>query len=99
MRATLDEIGLKHGTDKASPHHNYLNFYETFMAPLREQPVCLLEIGVYKGASLATWREYFPYARIVGVDIQPSAKQFEAERVRVELADQSNLEHLAQLAA
>ena len=98
MPATLDEIGLKYGTDKASSHHNYLNFYENFMAPLREQPIALLEIGVYKGASLATWREYFPYARIVGVDIQPSAKQFEGDRVRIELADQSNLEHMAQLA-
>lgn len=99
MAATLDEIGLKYGTDKASVHHNYLNFYEFFMAPLRELPLKILEIGVYKGASLRTWREYFPKANIIGVDIQPSCKQFESERIHIELADQSNLEHLAQLAA
>ena len=96
--ATLDEIGLKHGTDKASSHHHYLSFYESFLAPLRESAITLLEIGVYKGASLATWRDYFPFARIVGVDILPSAKQYEGERVRVELADQGNLEHLAEIA-
>jgi cephalosporin hydroxylase len=98
MAATLDELGLRFGTDKASQFHNYLNFYESFMAPLREAPITLLEIGVFRGASLATWREYFPHAKIVGVDIQPSAKQYASERVQVELADQSNLEHLAELA-
>ena len=99
MRATLDEIGLKYRTDKSSSHHNYLSFYESFMAPLRDAPITLLEIGVYQGASLKTWREYFTRAKIIGVDIQPNCKQFESERIKIELADQSNLEHLAKLAA
>jgi hypothetical protein len=99
MAETLDEIGLKFGTDKASAFHNYLNFYEDFMTPLREAPITLLEVGVYKGASLRTWREYFPNAKIIGVDIQPSSKQFETDGIQIELVDQSNLEHLAQLAA
>ena len=60
MPATLDEIGLKYGTDKASSHHNYLSFYERFLAPLRDEPLTVLEIGVFQGASLNTWREYFP---------------------------------------
>lgn len=97
MAATLDEIGLRFGTDKSSQFHNYLNFYDSFMAPMREAPITLLEIGVFRGASLHMWREYFPNAKIVGVDIQPNAKQFESERVHVELADQSNLQHLAEL--
>jgi hypothetical protein len=48
---------------------------------------------------LKTWREYFAHARIIGVDIQPNCKQFESDRIKIELADQSNLEHLAQLAS
>jgi hypothetical protein len=99
MPETLDAIGLKHGTDKASSHHNYLAYYEPFMAPLRDSPLTVLEIGVYQGASLKTWSEYFPRAKIVGVDINPNCKQFESERIAIELADQSNLEHLAQLVA
>jgi hypothetical protein len=95
MPLTLDELGLKYGTDKASLHHNYLNFYEGFVAPLRDQPLTLLEIGVFQGASLRMWREYFPYAKVVGVDIMLSCKQFETDRIKIELADQSNLEHLA----
>ena len=98
MPATLDEIGLKWGTDKASTHHGYLPFYETFLAPLRDQQLTILEVGVYRGASLRTWEEYFPNAKVVGADIQVTCKRFEGGRVRVELVDQSNVEDLAQLA-
>ena len=99
MPPTLDEIGLKFGTDKASSHHNYLNFYDSFFGPLRQESLTLLEIGVFQGASLYTWREYFPNAKIIGVDIQLTCKRLESEQIKIELADQSNLEHLAQLAA
>ena len=99
MPQTLDELGLKYGTDKASSHHNYLTFYDSFLHALRDQPIKLLEIGVYQGASLLTWRDYFPKAQIVGVDIQVNCLQFESDRISIELADQSNLEHLAGVAA
>ena len=99
MPQTLDELGLKHGTDKASSHHNYLTFYDSFLHSLRDQPIKLLEIGVYQGASLLTWRDYFPNARIVGVDVLVNCLQFESDRISIELADQSNLEHLAEIVA
>ena len=95
---SLDEIGLMQGTDKASTGHNYLTFLEPYFAPLRDQPLRVLEIGVHRGASLRTWAEYFPNAKIVGVDILPWCKRYEADRVVVELADQSNIEHLTPIA-
>jgi len=95
---TLDSIGLRHGTDKSSAHHDYLNFYEFFFEPLRYAQLRLLEIGVFGGASLRTWEEYFPNAAIVGADISPQAKQFERGRVRIELLDQSNVEELTRMA-
>jgi hypothetical protein len=58
----------------------------------------LLEIGVYHGASLHMWREYFPNAKIIGVDINVVCKKYETDDIKIELADQSNVEHLAQLA-
>jgi hypothetical protein len=76
----LKAIGLRHGTDKAV--HNfkgvtYLDVYAEYVpvhavdcAPTVD---CMLEIGVYKGASLRTWREYFPKTTEVwGLDIDPS---------------------------
>lgn len=67
----LDDIGLRHDTDKSSRFHNYLDFYEAQL-PDRSFTGRLLEIGVMDGYSLAMWREYYPDATdIVGLDIMP----------------------------
>lgn len=68
---SLDSIGIKTGTDKASPYHNYLYFYESYFSPFRLSKFTLIEVGVHKGASLAMWEEYFPNATIIGIDINP----------------------------
>lgn len=72
----LDQIGKKYGTDKSSEHHNYLHVYESYLAPYRDKNISLIECGVggYEypdrgGESLNMWHEYFPYAKIVGIDI------------------------------
>ena len=69
----LDEIGIKYGTDKASkcdelPPCDFLRHYELFFERLRDKKFTLLEFGVDKGYSLMTWKEYFKYADIIGVD-------------------------------
>lgn len=67
---TLDAIGLKHGTDKSSLFHDYLNRYEPMFARFLGKPVQLLEIGVAGGASLRTWMEYFGHdGMFFGIDI------------------------------
>ncbi len=95
----LDRIGSKHGTDKASGHHDYLTFYERFFASRRADTVKLLEIGIFNGASLAVWEEYFPHGQIVGADINPLTRRFQRPRVAGEIIDQSTLDDLAYLAA
>jgi len=95
---TLDAIGLHFGTDKSSRHHDYLNFYDGVFAGLRQQKLTILEIGVLNGASLRTWAEYFPNARIVGCDIDPMARRWATDRIEVEYMDQSNLEDLVRVA-
>lgn len=67
---TLDEIGRKHGTDKSSLYHCFLDFYEQELKGKKIKSV--LEIGIMDGASLKMWREYFPEAEIVGIDIRPT---------------------------
>lgn len=65
---TLNEIGLRLNADKSSRFHDYLDFYES-MLPGRDFEGRLLEIGIMDGLSMRMWREYYPKAEIVGVDI------------------------------
>ncbi len=53
-----------HGSDKVSTH-NYGSFYDSLFDRLR--PQALLEIGVYRGASLRAWRAA-GVPVVVGVD-------------------------------
>jgi hypothetical protein len=96
--AGLDDLGIQFGTDKSSAGHDYLRFYEPYLAPLRDQPVRLLEIGILGGASLAVWEAYFANGTIIGADIDRRTLRFARPRVLIEIIDQSNIEHLTQLA-
>lgn len=71
----LTAIAIRHGTDKWGLHF-YTPIYHSLLAPLRDRPVRLLEIGVggygskyLGGSSLAMWAEYFGRGRIVGIDL------------------------------
>lgn len=64
----LDQLGLKYNADKSSRFHNYLDFYEKVL-PDRSFKGRLLEIGVMDGCSQMMWREYYPEAEIIGIDI------------------------------
>lgn len=85
---TLDEIALKHGTDKASSHHDYCRIYERYFEPLRDQPVNVLEIGVQFGLSIKTWAEYFHRGEIYGVDLTHDFKT-DNPHIHLYLGDQS----------
>ncbi|MBR3306732.1 MAG: class I SAM-dependent methyltransferase [Lachnospiraceae bacterium] len=84
---TLDRIGRLMGTDKSSESLNYLNKYEFFIDRWRNDVFNLIELGVYKGASLAMWRDFFPNAGIFGIDICESCKKFEQEGVTIKIGD------------
>ena len=96
-RETLDEIGLRHGTDKASKGHGYLAFYERVLGGLRDEPISLLEVGVYKGASIKMWADYFPNAKLYGADIKPDIEALSTDRYKIVRADQNNILHLTEL--
>ena len=90
----LNDLGLHHGTDKASTGHDYLQHYERFFAEYQDHAFTLVEIGGLSGASLGMWRDYFPQARIVCLDINPAVKRFEDARVSVEIGDAGSRQFL-----
>jgi hypothetical protein len=67
----LDKIGLRHKTDKSSMTHCYLENYEKYFSSWRGKEFVLLELGVAGGASIAMWREFFPKAKVYGIDNNP----------------------------
>ena len=57
------------GTDKDS-HHSYISgFYNDAFRPYRDQPIVMLEIGIFTGGSAALWSRYFTQADIVALDL------------------------------
>lgn len=93
----LDELGIVTGTDKSSKYHNYLNKYEFYLNRWKDADFVLLELGVFKGASLKMWGDYFKKATIYGVDIQLECKKYEQENCKVIIGDLGNEEVLEKI--
>ncbi len=82
---------LFYGNEGPSAHKwkHYLSIYVKHLAPYRNKPVRLLEIGVFKGGSLRLWRQYFgPEAIIFGIDINPECAAFDGQDAQVRIGSQ-----------
>lgn len=97
VRPAAPAIGLLSAvataTDKGPGGHNYTELYERLFFPWQNEPIKIFEIGVASGGSLKMWQAYFPKARIFAVDILPKS-EFDSDRVRTLIADQSNRDQL-----
>ena len=75
--------------------HEYLPIYDQLFADQRHRPLKILEIGVYRGASLALWRDAFPKATIFGLDKDRSIwKELTPPDCRVFVGKQQNVKFL-----
>lgn len=76
---SLRELGIKYGTDKVN--HGFCDIYDDIFGSIRNEVVNILEIGVYFGASIMMWKEYFPNGTIYGMDtfegLQGNGNKFE----------------------
>lgn len=97
---TLDEIAVIAQTDKASTGHNYAAVYETYLEKLRYYPLLIFDIGIggYQyadrgGQSLKMWYNYFPKAKIIGIDIYQK-DGLENDRVVVAKGSQTDADFL-----
>jgi hypothetical protein len=91
---TFSEISNSFGSDK-SWYHKYDKVYPDFLERFRNESFNLFEIGIEAGGSFKLWQEYFPYARIYGMDIGVA---FKNERGEVFIGDQSKKEDLERIA-
>ena len=67
----------------------YLPIYERLLGPLRRRQFTLLELGVWAGHSLEMWRDAFPRATIIGIDLNPPDLHL-GRRVHIVRGDQAD---------
>ena len=79
--SSLDYLFNHFGTDKGSkvvdPYssgssqifgHGFSKFYEKKLGPFKDDLFNILEIGTWKGASVASFLNYFPQSNVFGID-------------------------------
>jgi hypothetical protein len=100
----LSRLAIRHGSDKFGGHV-YTPIYHRLFNHLRDRPIRLLEIGVggyttpeAGGSSLRMWADYFPAARIVGLDVHPKQLNI-SPRVTTIQGSQTNQDQLRQVVA
>ena len=97
------------GPSKSWGTHNYTDIYEPYLEGYRQSSINLLEIGLgvkgehwdsrivhgrnKGGASLRMWFDYFPKAKIYGIDVN-ECSYLNNDRIITFVGDQGNVEDL-----
>jgi hypothetical protein len=76
----------------------YLEIYDPILAPWVNKKIKLLELGVRKGGSLQLWRDYFPRATIVGIDLRLPENFAPGERIQLFEGNQADTAFLSEVA-
>ena len=72
-------------------HSGYFQVYEQIFRNFIDSKFTFVEVGIHNGGSLFMWREFFGKdARIIGIDLNPKAKQFEKYGFEIFIGDQSS---------
>ena len=96
----LTEIANKCLTDKGSVFdscHEFTEFYYDYFNQLksRNEKIYILEIGVYQGASLKMYNEFFEHnCEVYAIDIDFSINEYEADNVHLFKFDATQKDNL-----
>lgn len=78
-------------------HTHFPTIYDAHLYHLQDKPLKMLELGIYHGGSLYTWKKYFPKASIIGVDIDPNCAKWADDNIVIEIGDQNDENFLEKL--
>jgi hypothetical protein len=91
----LTQIFESHTGKYSDKWSSYLEIYWQLFAPIRENDVDVLEIGIQNGGSLEIWAKLFPKAKnLIGFDVHPKCKDltFSDPRIKVFVEDAADIE-------
>ena len=72
-------------------YDTYFPVYEALLQKYIGCEFTIVEVGVFNGGSLFMWRKFFgPKARIIGVDLNPDALEWEKQGFEIIIGDQSS---------
>ncbi|UNI23682.1 hypothetical protein JDV02_009488 [Purpureocillium takamizusanense] len=106
-RSSFEQVALKYGTDKVTSH-SYQDMYDKYLAPVRNSPLKMLEIGLGcnmaygPGASYYTWLEFLPRVELYYIESDAvCAAKYEREtaNAHVYIGDQADAAFLEQFAS
>lgn len=97
MTKTLEEIARNFDTDKKHSI-GYINNFEHHFGQFRNDPLKILELGVFHGGSLLMWQEYFSKGLVVGLDRRPNPLNELHDRIRFYRGSQDDDELLDKVA-
>ncbi len=109
----LTDLADQYGSDKGSSKHRYTELYHMLFNPYRQRKINFLEMGLLIGGpeqgkdadrkttdlpSIRMWLEYFPKARIHGLDVSDFS-WFDHDRFTFHRCDMDDRSAIAQAAA
>lgn len=96
--AVLEDGRHVNGTDKQT-NHAYGDAYDALF-PDRSMVKLMMEVGITDGSSMKAWRDIFPAATVVGIDIEPChARHLGLDRMEFHIGDQRKREDCERAAA
>ena len=95
----FNELFNEHTGEGIIKWSNYGDIYDKHFAPFREHNINILEIGVLRGGSMRMWEKYFPKANIFGIDINEECLQYQSDRTKIFIGDQSDVSFLRNVKA
>ncbi len=106
MLPSLKNLAIKYKTDKEVNHsshgegHRYCSFYDFHLSSMRSEKLKIFEIGIFDGASLRMWKDYFHNSNIYGVDIliEPQSVLLNEDRISSFKLDAGDKESLINFA-
>ncbi len=109
----LSDLADRYGSDKGSAKHRYTELYQMLFLPHRDRAISFLEMGLQIGGpehgvtperattdlpSVRMWLDYFPKARIHGLDVSDFS-WFRHDRFCFHRCDMDRRENIARTAA